>query len=161
MASSGYPLVVGGPRPSQNWFEKNRKWVIPTLIVLAILVACGFLFTVFFFVNSTFTNSFPYKAALERVRGSAEVSERIGKPFRIGGVSAGSHISYYGADGDAVLRIPIYGPKGSGTIVVVGKKNGNRWTFDTFQVDVDGQDQPIPLLEPRAPAVRSAPANST
>jgi len=149
----GYPLpqsTIASHR--QTWFYKNRKWFVPVLVLGAILVLGGFVTGIFFFVNSLFVNSYPYQFALERARASSTVAQQIGEPMKVGWFSTGS-ISYNGQNGDASLDIPISGPNGRGTIVVVAKKATSVWTSDTLEVDVAGQDQSISLQE-TAPLLR-------
>jgi len=55
------------------------------------------------------------------------------------------------------MSIPISGPYAAGHIIVVANKHANQWKFETLAVEVDGQDERIPLLEP-AP-VKSPDAN--
>jgi hypothetical protein len=94
--------------------------------------------------------SYPYKLALQRANESAEVAAKVGSPFRVGWLMSGN-LNYNNADGDANLSIPISGAKGRGRIVVIAKEHANRWSFETLEVDVAGQDMPIQLSNP-APA---------
>jgi len=149
---------TAAPRP-RNWFDKNWKWFVPLLAGVGLLVLGSFVLGVFSLVNSMFRDSYPYKVAMDRANASAEVSDRIGKPFKVGWFTSGS-INYRGPEGDAALNIPITGPKGRGTIVVVAKRHVNRWTFETLEVDVEGQDNPIPLLDHASPAA-SPPSSDT
>jgi hypothetical protein len=55
------------------------------------------------------------------------------------------------------MSIPISGPYAVGHIIVVANKHANQWKFETLEVEVDGQDERIPLLE-SAP-VKSPDAN--
>jgi hypothetical protein len=49
------------------------------------------------------------------------------------------------------MSIPISGPYAEGHIIVVANKRANQWNFETLEVEVNGQDERIPLLE-AAPA---------
>lgn len=146
MAPSG-TFVVAHP-PPQNWFYRNRKWFIPTIIGVAALGLVVFIFGILFLVDSMFRSSYPYKVAVERAQASAEVADRIGHPLKFGWFMSGN-INYNGPQGRAAFNIPVSGPKGSGTIVVIAKMRAHHWTFETLEVDVEGQDQPIPLLQPQ------------
>jgi Cytochrome oxidase complex assembly protein 1 len=65
--------------------------------------------------------------------------------------------------GDAELSIPISGPRGKGRILVAAKKEHGRWSYQTMEVDVDGDDTAIPLLNPGegAPAPKDNPSGIT
>lgn len=152
---------AGATPPVQKpWFDRNWKWFVPALVGVGLLVLAAFVFAVMFFVGSLFRSSYPYKVAIDRANASAEVAERIGKPLKVGWFMAGS-INYTGSEGDAAFNIPVSGPKGRGTIVVAAKRHAKQWTFETLEVDIDGQDRVIPLLEASPPKVRGSPSDST
>jgi hypothetical protein len=143
------------PRP-QTWFQRNWKWFVPLLVVVAVSFIAIFVGALLYGVESMFRASYPYELAVQRATASPAVAEAIGVPLHIGWFVSGS-VNFSGAEGSASLSIPISGPKGRGRIMVVGKKHLNVWKFDVFEVDAQGKDEPIPLLEP-APAL--APGNS-
>jgi hypothetical protein len=45
------------------------------------------------------------------------------------------------------VSIPISRPYAEGRIMVVDNKHANQWKFETLEVEVDGQQERIPLLE--------------
>jgi len=147
------------PRPN-NWLYRNRKWFIPVLVAISLVMTCAFVAGLLTFINSMFVKSYPYQVALERAKESPQVSDLIGTPLKVGRFTTGN-LRYAGPNGEAALNIPISGPKGHGTIVVVATERARVWKFDRLEVYVAGQDQPIPLLEPEAPPGGSTPANST
>jgi len=146
MASSNLPAFEPNvpPRP-RNWFDKNWKWFVPTLIIAVLAIITAFVFALILFVGSLFRQSYPYQFAVERAKESPEVAERIGEPIKFGWIIAGQ-LNYAGSNGDASFQIPISGPKGRGTIEVAAKKRAGRWQFQTLEVDIPGSDEPIPLL---------------
>lgn len=158
-----YPIPptpgIPGPRRRPNRWYNNWKILVP--VVLGGLFVCVglFVFGLMSLVYSMFRNSYPYQAAVESANHSAQVSAAIGTPIHVGWLASGS-VNYNNSDGEANLSIPISGPKGHAHILVAGKKRANRWTFQTFEVDVDGQSTPIELPNPApapAPAGPSAP----
>jgi hypothetical protein len=142
------PLPTAGPLLNQrtpNWFERNWKWFVPVAVVCAFVAFSGFVVTVVYFIGTMFTSSYSYQYAVKRATESEAVSARIGTPLHIGWLVSGNE-NFSGPDGSSSLEIPVSGPKGHGHIVVAGKKHANRWTFETLEVDVDGEP-PILLLE--------------
>lgn len=138
---------VGPPARRESWFDRNWKWFVPTLAGALLVCVAAFVFGMLSLLGSMFRSSYPYKVALERANASAEVADRIGKPLTVGRFISGS-LNYRGQEADAAFSIPIAGPKGKGTIVVEAKKRANHWTFQTLEVDIDGEDRAIPLTEP-------------
>lgn len=151
MGSSNLPATQSVGLPvTKTWFGSNWKWFVPILAAAALVCLAAFIFFVFTIVHTMFAHSYPYQLALQRAEASAEVSQRLGTPLRVGWFVTGE-INYRNDDGDVAIRIPISGPKARGVIVVEGKKLSGRWRFDTLEVEVDGQDNPIPLQSGRGP----------
>jgi len=147
-ATPAYPA----PQRRKSWLN-NWKILVPAVLLVIALSLFGLLS----FVFSLFRNSYPYKTAVQSASQSAQVASEIGTPIHVGWLASGN-ISYNNSDADANLSIPISGPKGSGHILVAGKKRANKWTFQTFEVDVDGQSAPIELPNPAPAAAAPAPS---
>jgi hypothetical protein len=160
--SAAFP-VSSRPR---NWLERNWKWAVPVLVVSSLLVLTLFIGGIFWGVTSMMRASYPYQLAVKRATESPAVAAKLGTPLHIGWLVSGN-LNFNGPVGSASLSIPVSGPTGKGEIIVVGKKHGNHWNFETLEVDVTGEDEPIPLLEPElkpAPAPATSPSptgNST
>lgn len=148
-STNAFPAPGVVPRPA-TWFGRSWKWFVPVLVTVVLIVLCVFVVGLFSLINSMFRGSYPYRVAINRANASTDVADRIGKPFKVGWFITGS-INYTGPEGNAAFNIPITGAKGRGTIVVIAEKHANHWTFQTLEVDVEGQDSPIPLLNQRSP----------
>jgi hypothetical protein len=48
------------------------------------------------------------------------------------------------------VSIPISGPRGSGTLYIVGTRNAGRWQYSTMEVEVPGRAGRIDV-RPRSP----------
>ena len=132
-------------RPAQQpkgWWNRNWKWFVPVgCLGIAIFVIAG-LALVFGIIKSTYV----YKEALSRANASTQISEAVGKPIKPGFMVSGS-INVSGPSGNAEIAIPISGPQGSGTIYVVAQKSAGKWTFTTLEVEIEGREHRIDLLE--------------
>jgi hypothetical protein len=146
------------PTRPQTWFDRNRKWLIPVLIIGSVLVLALFVGGLFWGVETMMRSSYAYQLAVERATESPAVAAKLGKPLHIGSFVSGN-VHFSGTEGSAALSIPVSGPNGKGKIMVAGKKHANRWTFETLELDVTGQDEPIPLLLPEA-VPESAPSST-
>lgn len=151
-ASTGAPIRRGRNRWYNNW-----KILVPVVLGALILLLGLFVFGVLSVVYSIFRNSEPYAAAVRSANQSRAVALEIGTPVHVGWWMTGN-INYQNADGDADLGIPISGPKGRGRIVVVAKKRAGHWTYQTLEVDVDGEIAPIKLSNPDAAPAPPNPA---
>jgi cytochrome oxidase complex assembly protein 1 len=157
--SPAFTTLPSQARP-QSWFERNWKWFVPLLIVFGVLVLALLVGGLFWSLESMMRSSYAYQLAVERAMESPAVAARLGKPLHIGWLVSGN-VNFSGAEENAKLSIPISGPYGKGDIIVVGKKRANHWSFETLEVDVSGQDEPIPLLEPPLDTSPASTGNST
>lgn len=134
------PLVA-----RRSWWSRNWKWFVPTGCLTIIVAAAAFLAIIFFSVFALMKSTPVYKTALERAKSNPQVIEALGTPIKEGYVITGSTHTE-GPGGEVNIGIPISGPKGKGTIYVVADKVANRWTYRTFEVEVDGRPDRIALL---------------
>lgn len=132
----------------RRWYEDWRWGLAGCFGFMVLGVAAVGL--VFLALMASFRSSDVYQEALSRARASSLVAESVGKPvepgfFVMGNINveykAGGH-----STGEADLRIPISGPKGSGTIVSEATKVGGEWQFSRLVVEVAGRGA-IDLLE--------------
>ena len=86
----------------------------------------------------------PYKDSMVAVQGNAVAIEALGEPIKAGFMPSGN-ISINNGVGEVSLTIPVSGPKGAGTITVKGSRLDGVWSYDTWQLKVDGQQEVIPL----------------
>ena len=132
------------PQQQRGWFGRNWKWFVPLVIVLPIVVCCGGITAIVGGVFGMIKSSEPYKHALAQAQTNPQVTAALGTPIEAG-FFAGGNINLNNNDGDANLVIPVKGPKGSGTVVVVGKKNNGLWTYETLEFVQTGSQQRIDL----------------
>jgi Cytochrome oxidase complex assembly protein 1 len=148
MGSTVYNPPVYSPAPRRkSWFERNWKWFVPAVLVFLVAIAGLFVLAILSFVNGLMRSSDAYKTAIQRAEQSPMVAVKIGHPFRVGRLIAGS-INLNNDSGEAELSIPISGDRGTGHILVGAKKSAGKWTFQTLEVHVDGDQDVIPLLGP-------------
>jgi len=112
-------------------------------LVLAVAVFGFSIFAIFTGVSAALKSSEPYKVAVARAKADAKVATSLGKPLDEG-FPMGSVNTNNGA-GDVDLKIPLSGPKGKGTIYVVGTKSGGTWTYSKMSLTVDGTGETIDL----------------
>jgi hypothetical protein len=69
----------------------------------------------------------------------------LGSPIEPGFLVSGSR-SGGGNIGHAEIWFPISGPKGSGTVHLVGDKSAGKWEFKVMELALDGTNERINLL---------------
>jgi len=147
------PPHNGGQPPRRGWWSRNWKWAVP-VGCLGSLAICGGLATVFVVaiygaVTGAIKSSDAYAEGMARARANPEVVAALGEPIESGFWVSGN-ISVEGSSGSVDASIPISGPKGSGTLYVVGTRAAGRWQYSTMEVEIPGRTARV-RLQPRAP----------
>jgi hypothetical protein len=161
-AASPYSTPTAGRK---NWFSRNWKWFVPTLVmvvfVLPLALCGGAIFAVI-------RNSDVAKESLLRAQSNPLLVQKLGTPIEEGWLVGGS-IDTSTTSGDADLAVPISGPKGKGKIYVTAHKSAGVWSYSVMEAAIEGSDQRINLLSdvtagaelpptPPGPAPAPAPA---
>lgn len=135
-------------QPQQKgWFSRNLKWILPVGCLGVILIGVVFILAIVLFVFGAMKSSDVYQEAVRRAQADPVVTSELGQPVEAGWFLSGS-INVSDAGGEADLRIPISGPKGSGTIHAKADKRGSRWVYDTLEVEIEGRSERVNLLGP-------------
>lgn len=137
------------PRP--GWWSRNWKWFLPTGcclgtllgIVLAIVVFGVGIVGLITGVSKILKTSEPYLTALAKAKANDKVVAALGTPIE-DGFPQGS-VNTNNDAGDADMHVSLTGPKGKGTLYVVGTRAGGQWTYSKMSVKIDGSDEEIDL----------------
>jgi hypothetical protein len=126
--------------PRRSWWGRNWKWLVPVFGLVPVLVAC-----IFLLVFGMFKSSDVYAEALGSAKANEEVKAALGEPVEAGYWVVGS-LKQNGLSGRANLKIPLAGPKGSGTLYVKATKADDRWQYSTLEVVPEATGARIDLL---------------
>lgn len=148
-----YPPPPPPPPPRRSWWSRNWKWALPVGCLLP-LVLCGggivlFAGAIFGIVSGAIRSSDAYQVGMAQVRANPEVVAALGEPIESGFWIQGS-VNVDGPSGNVDVSIPISGPRGSGTLYVVGTRSAGRWQYSTMEVEIPGRAGRIDV-RPRAP----------
>ena len=134
------------PIKQKKWFSRNWKWVVPSVGCLSIIVVFILLFTTMVSkVTGMFKDSVPYTVGMENLLKNEFVIKKLGEPIETDGMFQGN-INYVNDQGTADLKIPIKGPKGDATLLIIAEKNESVWIYQTMKVSFKGDDEMINLL---------------
>ena len=140
------------PAPPRSWWSRNWKWVVPVgclVLLLPLLAFAGFLGAILAVVFGSIKSTDVYKEALDSARSHPAVVEALGQPVEDGWFMSGS-INTSGPSGSADIAIPIHGPKGEGKLYAVASKSAGEWEYQTLEVEVEGREDRIDLLQAEA-----------
>ncbi|AXT18772.1 hypothetical protein D7030_05945 [Flavobacteriaceae bacterium AU392] len=131
----------------KSWFGRNWPWVIPVGGCLTIILLFVFgIGAAIFGVTKLITNSTPYSYALELAKDDSNVISILGDPIETNGIMSGS-LSFENNDGEVDIKIPIKGPNGEGSIIVIGEKYDGEWIYEKLYVLIKETNEKINLLE--------------
>ncbi len=129
-----------------NWFGRNIKWFLPAIGVGTIFSCLACIGAFIFLIFGTMKSSEPYQDALAMLRSNSAAEQALGTPIHDGWYVTGS-IGESGSSGHAELSFPVSGPKGSGTVNLIARRYGGRWTLTRLELIVNGSGRKINLLE--------------
>lgn len=129
----------------KSWWDRNWKWFVPTGCVSLLVIFGLFLAGLFFGITSMLKESDSYKFAMNAARHNTIAIEKLGTPIEDDGIASGS-VSSSNSIEHCDLEIPIRGPKGRGTLFVVGTKNGT-WKYDEMSLYIEATKEKIDLLK--------------
>jgi hypothetical protein len=137
--------------PPRGWWSRNWKWFLPTgcclgtllAIVMAVALFGVGIFSIISGVSAILKSSEPYQTAVARAKADEKVIAALGTPISEG-FPSGS-INTNNDAGDADMSIPLTGPKGKGTVYVVGTRTAGTWTYSKMSVTIAGTNETIDL----------------
>jgi type II secretion system protein G len=131
------------PRP-RSWWSRNWIWVVLVSVFGLVLVCGGSCAGIFAFVTQTIKGSDAYKQAVARAEADPQVVAELGQPITTGWWAGGA-VQETPTTGTAALVIPLKGPKGSGTLMAEGNRQGASWVFNELKL-ISGSGQQLDLL---------------
>lgn len=130
--------------------EEQKKTPVGKIIGCGclVLVVIGLLggAAIFFGITKALKSNAPYREAIAATESNPAAIAALGEPIKPGLIPSGSiHIG--DGEGEVNFEIPVSGPKGKGTIHIRGEKPAGSptWIYDTRELKVEGQREPIPL----------------
>jgi len=128
-----------------TWFDRNWLWVVVPLAVVGFLGSLAvFAAVIVSVVFGILKSTDPYQQAVSRSRANAVVISALGTPIKEGWFLQGQ-VNYENQTGNAELSIPLTGPKGSGTVYIVGKRVGGKWSYSRIAVTLDKTHEVVDL----------------
>ena len=143
--SYGYVPAPPPPVPQKNWFWRNWKWFLPTIILGPLLLLALFVGVVFSAVFGMMKSSEPYKYAVATASHDARVSEQLGTPITPGWYASGN-IHLNNDSGDAEMTIPLNGTRRHGAVYVEARKSDGVWRYQRLEVEMEGVPDRVNLL---------------
>ncbi len=136
---------MGNHIAKPGWFSRNWKWAVPLGCLGTIVMFVGFIAAIFLVVMGAMRTSDAYQIAMSRARQHPAVIDALGEPIEVGWFVSGN-INVNGASGEADLRVPLNGPRGSGTLYIVADKVAGEWIFERMEVALADSIERVNLL---------------
>lgn len=123
--------------------QSRTGWLKWVLVGLALLIAvpggCSY------WLFSVLADNEAARIAVAHANLHPEVTAALGTPLKVGRFASGS-IQYSGSSGEADLALPVYGPKGGGTLYVKATRESGRWTIDALTLSPDDGSSRIKII---------------
>jgi hypothetical protein len=137
--------MPAGTPPKKNWIGRNWKWFVPVIVVTAMLLITAFVVGLLAIFTGAMRSTEPYQHAVEVVGHDSRAVSALGAPVKVGWLVTGA-VNVSGPTGGADLAIPVRGPAHAGTVYVVAKKSAGRWSYETLELEVDGNPERIKFV---------------
>lgn len=131
------PTAVHDDTPRKPWL---RRLAIAGLAVGVFVVA------LLAFIEHEIRSSPVFQTAVARAQNTSTVVALVGEPVNAGWLVSGQLTESANGGGQATLRIPMRGPKGSGAVRLRAERRAGYWQFVLLQFVPDGNDPPVDLL---------------
>jgi hypothetical protein len=135
---------MAGEVAERNWWQRNWKWFVPTIVVVGVGAIVGFVLLIFSFVMTLMKSSEPFRHGLAEARENPAITAALGEPIQEGSMISGN-FQESGPTGSASLAIPLSGPKGDATLYVEAHKSAGQWQYQTLVVELKASGQRIDL----------------
>lgn len=159
MTAIPQPPAPPAPTPvKKTWLQRNWIWMLVAGCVLVLVLLVTLIGGAIVLGFNMMKRADAYQMAMERLRATPAVVEKLGQPIEEGWYASGQiHIS--GPDGTASLEFPVHGPSGSASVYVRATRASGQWTLDELVVEIEDTGERIsvsiedgsPDAPPRAP----------
>ena len=136
------------PAPPPSWWQRNWKWAVGCLTILALVAVL--MASIALFVFTMFRHTDVFREAIARAEANPQVRAELGEPIHEGWWVMGQ-VRITGPSGRADISIPLKGSRKDGTLYAGAHKSAGRWTYDTLEVAVEGRPGRISLLVGEGP----------
>ncbi len=127
--------------PQPSWWKRNWPWVLPVGGCLTILILLGVTIgSIFFGITSIMDDSIPMEYAIEKINTDPEIIELMGSPIEKNGMIQGE-FNLNNDEKSADMKVPITGPKESGTLFIKATAIGDKWTYQEIRVVIQDNDE--------------------
>lgn len=120
---------------NKNWYQRNKKWFLPTVIIGPLLLMGCFVLVIITFVTSMMKNSEAYKMTMEEIKSNKECVAALGENIEDGYFIRGN-INTTTSSGNANMYIPLKGDLGEATAHSICEREWFKWKIIDLNVKV-------------------------
>ena len=116
----------------------NRGCLKIALVGVIVLLALGASVAgIGWLIFRSMGESEPVRTAVAQAGAHPQVIAALGRPLQRGFLVSGS-IQVNNDEGEAELHVPVSGPRGEGTVFVLGHRRHGRWAYEELNISIDG-----------------------
>ena len=140
----------------EHFLRNQRRWAIAGFVAVAISISLGA-----YGVQKIFgvlKDNDAYRMSMQEITSSPAVTAALGNPIDAGFWVTGTiNVDLVEGTGQAQLNIPLSGPKASGSALSQALRTDGKWVIELLMVKVDGQAEPIVLVNLRSRPIPGSP----
>lgn len=121
------------PSAKPSWFQRNKRWFLPTIIIGPITVLAAFIWLLFSTVMAVMKNSDAYKLTMQAVQADSTAIATTGLPMIQDGMVLGE-VSTVNGDGSASLAFTVEGPDGLVKVKSYCTSSGENWILEEITI---------------------------
>jgi hypothetical protein len=126
--------------PQRGWWSRNWLWFVPTTLVVMMLLCCGCVTGVIFFVASQLRLE-PFPKALKLVQEDPRVIEKLGTPIIYASIIPSGERNVKDGRGEARMNFDVAGPKGKAHVHLQARCIDSKWGFTQLEVEFNSNDR--------------------
>lgn len=125
----------GRQQKQRGWWSRNWLWFVPTLLLSTVVVCCGCLGGVFYFVVNAVYEQEMFKDAMAKIEANDVLQKELGQPITfVRWPPPAFSMNQTNGSGEADIRWEIEGPKGHANAHVHARLTGDRWETVILEV---------------------------
>jgi hypothetical protein len=124
--------------PRRSWFGRNWGWLLGCGCLTPVLLCGGIGVGTYFYITNyvnTVKASDLYKETVAKAKADPSVKAQLGEPL----TEPWWAVDVAEPNGAHTIGVTLTGPKGTGILAAKAVKNGARWDYKQFEVQIPNQ----------------------
>ncbi len=133
----------------KNWYKRNWKWFVPSVVVLSTFALILFIFaSPISNIAKAYADTSIYENALEKAQQNQQVIETLGLLEPIDKIAIIEGYVLYSNNNNTVdLTIRVKGTKGKGKMDITANKVNENWSYQKIAIRIKDPKKTISIIQ--------------